>query len=244
MGSMIDFAIDGVKTNAYAAVPQGSGPFAGIVVGFHKEGIDAFTEWVVDDLARNGYAAIAPNHYHVLPPGMDLERRREFLTDAQLTADLKASAGWLVNDGKADAERLGILGHCMGGRTTWVGLTSLPGVFKCGCPFYGGGSFQALGDGPAPMEQLANITGQVMGFNGNDDKNPSPADIDETARRLAALGKQHQFHRYDGTGHAFMDWGNSKFNPASSRDAWTKALTFLKQQIGGPGATVAPEFPY
>ena len=134
MGSTIDFTIGDVKTTAYVAVPDGAGPFPGVVLGFHKEGIDAFTKWAIDDLARNGYAAIAPNHYHILPSLDDIERRKEFLDDKQLTADLKASADWLVRDGKADAGRIGMMGHCMGGRTTWVGLVSLPGVFKCGCP--------------------------------------------------------------------------------------------------------------
>lgn len=244
MGSTIDFRIGDIKTTAYAAVPDGPGPFPGVVVGFHKEGLDRFTEWVCDDLANNGYAAISPNHYHVLPPGMDIERRREFLTDKQLTADLKASADWLVQHGKCDASRLALLGHCMGGRTTWLGLVTLPGVFKCGCPFYGGSAFQALGGGVAPMDQLANVACPIMGFFGNDDKNPSPADMDEASRRLTALGKEHTFHRYDGTGHGFMGGNPKSFREKSARDSWTRALKFLKQNIGGHAPEVAEIFPF
>ncbi|MFM1813978.1 MAG: hypothetical protein RLZ98_673 [Pseudomonadota bacterium] len=241
MGRTIDFAIGDVKTTAYVASPEGAGPFPGVVVAFHKEGIDAFTEWVVDDLARNGYAAIAPNHYHVLPSMEYIEKRRDYLTDKQLSADVKAAADWLVSDGNTEPGRRAILGHCMGGRTTWLGLVSLPGVFKCGCPFYGGGSFQALGEGPAPVDQLENIAGPVMGFFGNNDKNPSPADADEISRRLTAFGKRHVFHRYDDTPHAFMDWANKSFNAASSKDAWPKALQFLSEQIGGgAGKSVFP----
>ena len=133
MGSTIDFIIPDVNdstdiiTNAYVNVPEGPGPFPGVVVAFHKDGIDDFTKWVVDDLAGNGYAAIAPNHYHALPPGMDIERRREFLADEQMALDLKSAADWLEGQKKVDGDRLALLGHCMGGRTTWwTGSTRLP----------------------------------------------------------------------------------------------------------------------
>ncbi len=64
MGTTIDFSIGDIQTTAYAAVPDGAGPFPGVVVAFHRDGIDPFTHWIVDDLAANGYAAIAPNSYH------------------------------------------------------------------------------------------------------------------------------------------------------------------------------------
>ena len=63
MGTTIDFAIGDIQTTAYVSVPDGPGPFSGVVVTFNKDGPGPFTEWVVDDLAKNGYAAIAPNPY-------------------------------------------------------------------------------------------------------------------------------------------------------------------------------------
>ena len=241
MGSMIDFTIGNIQTTAYTSLPEGQGAFPGVVVAFHKDGIDPFTKWLVDDLARNGYAAIAPNHYHILPSLDYIDRRKEYLDDDQLTADIQASVDWLVRDGNADRDRLALIGHCMGGRTTWAGLVGLPNVFKCGCPYYSGGSFLQQGQLPAPMDRLENITCPVMGFFGNDDKNPSPADVEEFSRRLTALNKEHEFHRYDGAGHAFMDWTGKSFNERASRDAWAKTLNFLSQHIGGnTGATVFP----
>ena len=243
MGQTIDFAIGDIQTDAYVSVPDGAGPFPGVVVAFHKDGIDDFTRWVADDLARNGYAAIAPNSYHAMPPGKTVEDRKEFLDDAQMTRDLKAAADWLAAEGKAGKDRLAILGHCMGGRTTWVGLVSLPGVFKCGCPFYSGNTFGRIGSPPPPAERLAAITCPVMGFFGNDDRNPSPEEVDRLDAMLTELGKEHEFFRYDGAGHAFMGASREKFREHAARDAWTRALKFMSRHIGGGAPETAAVFP-
>jgi carboxymethylenebutenolidase len=60
---------------------------------------------------------------------------------------------------------------------------------------------------------------------------------------LTELGKDHVFHRYDGTGHAFMGATREKFRENSARDAWTKSYGFLSQHIGGNAPAVAAVFP-
>jgi carboxymethylenebutenolidase len=231
MADTIELTIGDITTTAYVAVPTGGGKHPGVVVAFHREGLDHFTAWVCDDLAANGYAAISPNHFHVMPPGVDLERRREFITDEQMGADLEAAANWLTTEGGADANRLALLGHCMGGRTTWMGLTSQPNRWKCGCIWYGGGSFNQLGNLPAPADRLEKINCPIAGFFGNDDQNPSPDDVNELSARLTKFGKEHEFHRYDDTGHAFMSFERPSYREESSKDSWAKALTFIGKHI-------------
>ncbi|MBT3534231.1 MAG: dienelactone hydrolase family protein [Rhodospirillaceae bacterium] len=243
MGQTIDFAIGDIQTTAYVAVPEGAGPHPGVVVTFHRDGIDDFTHWLVDDLARNGYGAIAPDHYHAMPPGKTVDDRKEFLDDAQMALDLKAAADWLGAQANIDGDRLALVGHCMGGRTTWVGLVSLPGVFKCGCPFYSGNAFGRIGTPPPPMERLAAIDCPVMGFFGNDDRNPPPEDVDRIDKMMAELGKEHEFFRYDDTGHAFMGADPEKFREHSARDAWTRAVKFIAGHTGGTAPDVGAVFP-
>ena len=232
MADTIDLTIGEVTTTAFVAVPMGAGPFPGVVVAFHKDGLDDFTEWVVDDLAANGYAAIAPNHYHVLPPGVSIERRTEFITDEQLSRDLGSAADLLAARDTVDGDRLAVIGHCMGGRTTWVGLVAHPGRWRCGCVWYGGNAFKALGDGPAPADRLGDIACPVAGHFGNDDGNPSPADVDRLDAMLNELDKDHEFHRYDGAGHAFMSFGSERYREDQAKDSWSRALDFLGRHLG------------
>ncbi|MEE8539534.1 MAG: hypothetical protein V3S54_06945 [Woeseiaceae bacterium] len=76
-----------VTTAALIGVPAGVGPFPGVVATFHRGGLDGFTGWLVDELAANGYGAIAPDHYHALPEGVDAAQRRDYLTDEQMALD-------------------------------------------------------------------------------------------------------------------------------------------------------------
>ncbi|MCZ6849399.1 MAG: dienelactone hydrolase family protein [Alphaproteobacteria bacterium] len=232
MAERIELTIGEVTTAALISVPAGAGPFPGVVAAFHRGGLDGFTGWLVDELAANGYGAIAPDHYHALPEGVDVEARRDYLTDEQMALDLEAAADRLIAEENIDADRLALIGHCMGGRTTWVGLATTPGRWRCGCVWYGGNAFRRMGKVPAPADRLGDIACPVAGFFGNDDRNPSPDDVDKLDAMLTALGKAHEFHRYDGAGHAFMSGKGEKYRKAPAKDSWSKALDFLGRHLG------------
>ena len=95
MAEIISFRIGDVATKALIALPAGPAK-GGVVVSFNHNGFDASTTSIVDNLARQGFAAIAPFHYHVMPEGVDLEHRREYLRDEQFAADFQASFDWFV----------------------------------------------------------------------------------------------------------------------------------------------------
>lgn len=231
MAGDIQLEVGGGPMRALFEKPKGKGPFPGVVVCFHMGGLDKFSNWLVDDLAKQGFAAIAPDHYHWLPPGVGPDRRREFLTDQKLAMDLAVSRGYLEMQDEVDGDRLGILGHCMGGRTTLLGI-GCDKRYKAGCIWYGGSALKPLGEGPSPVDRIPNIAAKVMGFFGNDDKNPSPADVDAIDKAMTAAGIEHVFHRYDKTGHGFMNPFGDKYIEPSAKDSWARASKFLKATLG------------
>lgn len=240
MAETITLQIDGQAVDAAFAKPDGEGPFGGVVVTFHKDGIDGFTNWLVDDLARQGFVAISPDHFHWLPPGEDRENRKEHLWDTRLALDLAVARGYLECLPEMDGDRIAILGHCMGGRNTFLGA-ACDEHYKAACAWYSGGMFKGQGPdgGPSPFDRLRDIACPVMGFFGNEDKNPSPADVDKFDEALTAAGVWHEFHRYDNTGHGFMNPENPKnYVESSAKDSWTRALRFLNERIGA--GAVAP----
>ena len=231
MAETIDLAIGGVQTTALTALPAIGDSVPGVVITFHRGGLDEFTAWLVDDLAANGYAAIAPNHYHALPEGVSLDDRRDYLTDEQMALDIETSADWLAAQSRVDADRLGLIGHCMGGRTTLVGLASFPERWRCGCDWYGGRLFNTMGNVPSPADRIGDIACPVAGFFGNDDTDPSPDDVDRLDALLTGHGIQHEFHRYDNAGHAFMNFTSENHRETPAQDSWTKALDFLERHL-------------
>ena len=130
MAKTIEISVGDVLTKALLAMPDGPGPCAGVVITYHREGLDAFTEWKVDHLADAGFAAIAPDHYHVLPEGVGFMERSNYLTDEQMAADIVAAARWLSAREDIREDRLAILGPCMGGRTSLVALECNPELWR------------------------------------------------------------------------------------------------------------------
>ncbi len=235
MAMTIEFKIGDARTTALVALPAGEGPRGGVVLTFHRDGLDDFTAWHCDQIAAAGFAAIAPNHYHALPPGVSIEDRREYITDEQQGADCKAGADWLIANANVDRNRLAVLGPCMGGRTTLVALEANPELWKCGCIWYGGGVFRkaagALPD-PGDFALLQRVSAPISGFYGDLDTHPSPADVDELDARLTKLGKPHVFYRYPTADHGFLNAYGKKWHREAATQSWRLAVDFLNQHIG------------
>ena len=82
------------------------------------------------------------------------------------------------------------------------------------------------------FDRTRDIACPVIGFFGRDDTNPSPADVDRIDAELTRHGKPHEFHRYDGAGHAFLNFANAeRYRPDQAKDAWAKMLDFLDRHV-------------
>jgi carboxymethylenebutenolidase len=130
------------------------------------------------------------------------------------------------------ADRIGTVGHCLGGRTAYLGLVHNP-VFMAAVLLYHGNIFESRGQGmPAPFELTKNIRCPILGLTGKDDHNPSPEMVARLSAELDRLKIRHEFHAYDATGHAFQDFhAASQYRPASADDAWDRLLVFLRREM-------------
>lgn len=235
MAKTVELQIGAVTTTALVATPSGEGPRGGVVLTFHRDGLDDFTAWHCDEIAKAGFAAIAPNHYHALPQGVSIDDRRDYITDEQQAADCEAGARWLIANTGVPEDRLAVLGPCMGGRTTLVALEANPELWRCGCIWYGGGVFRAAaGKWPQPgdPERLRRVNAPIAGFYGNLDKNPSPADVDRLDALLNELGKPHEFHRYPTADHGFLNPFGKRHHAEAAKESWMLAVAFLRKHIG------------
>lgn len=232
MGRMETCAVDGSEMEVYVDVPAGAGPHPAMVVTFHRGGIDAFTRKFVDDLAAAGYAAAAPNFYHRRPADEDTVEAMSHVIDVDIVSDINGAVALLQGNEAVDSDAIGIVGHCFGGRNSFLGAASNP-VFRACAVFYGGNTMVARGEGrPTPFELMKNIACPVIGFFGNDDKNPSPDDVAKIDAELTSHGIAHTFHAYDGTGHAFQNFLNEAgYRPEATKDSQPKLLAFLAEHL-------------
>jgi carboxymethylenebutenolidase len=230
--------IDGSPMEMLVFVPEGSGPFPGIVVAQHLPiahmGLerDPFTIDVGERLAGAGYACVIPYIFHWWPAEADIAVKREEFRDDRVVLDMDAAYGLLADMAQVDSGRIGIIGHCWGGRVAWLAACHNPN-YKAAAVLYGGRIKVAMGPNSiAPIELTNRIPCPVIGIFGNDDENPSPADVDDLAAALSNAGVAHEFHRYDGAGHGFQDFVNEeRYRKEATADSWDKLLAFFADRL-------------
>ncbi len=231
MAGYITIRSDEGKVPVYLGAPERQAPGPAIVLLFHRSGIDEFTKSVVERLAGQGYLVAAPDVYHRCPAGTPPAERKALLRDREVVADVAATVDHLCVRRDVAANRTAVMGHCMGGRMALLSAGRLPRFRAC-IVYYGGSVNRAWGDGPTAFETLRNINCPVLGFFGNLDKHPSPADVDQIDAELTAHAIAHTFHRYVDVGHGFQNpEHDTPAERAASEDAWEKTFAFLRQTL-------------
>jgi len=133
------------------------------------------------------------------------------------------------------------MGFCSGGRHAWLCACRLGGIDAL-VDCWGG---NVIVDDPAalaparpvaPIDLTENLHGPVLGIFGNEDKNPSPDQVNRTEAVLKRLGKPYEFHRFDGVGHGFLVVSRPAYKPEQATEAWGRILAFLKTHLN----TTAP----
>jgi carboxymethylenebutenolidase len=226
--------VQGSTMEVFLFRPHDDGQFPGIVLAQHipfgHAGIenDAFTLTSARRFADHGFAVAVPFIFHWWPKDESLEKKKDESRDDWILEDISSAFNVFAAQNYVDADRIAMVGHCWGGRVAWLAACHIR-QFRALAVFYGGNIRKGLGQGStAPIDLAANIPCPVIGFFGNDDTNPSPEDVDTYSAALSAAGIKHEFHRYDGAGHAFQNFPMpERYREQASEDAWHKVLGFL-----------------
>jgi carboxymethylenebutenolidase len=226
--------VGGSEMDMYAALPDGPGPHPAVVIAFHIGGLDDFDRKMADQLAEAGFVAVVPDLFHrfsqEIMDGPRLDRLGH-LQDPDIIADMNAAVDFLTANTAIDNDRIGVTGFCMGGRIAWLMAATNP-IFKCTVPFYGGNIQGNWGSGETPYSMANDINCPMLFHFGATDGNPSLDDRDKYDAELTRLGKDFQFHTYDGAGHAFMDYTNpDRYHEAAAAAAWSRTIDFFNKHL-------------
>lgn len=228
-------AADGHQVHAYVSRPTGGASRGGIVAVHHMPGWDEFYREFTDRLARHGYTVICPDLYcrfgHGSPDDVAATARAAGgPADDQVAADLAAAREWLlaqpVSNGKT-----GILGTCSGGRHALLTASRTSG-WNAVIDLWGGG-VAASAEELTPQRPVAvidyteGLSAPLLGLFGNDDRYPTPELVDRHEAELRRLGKDYEFHRYDGASHGFFYYFTPAYRPEAAMDGWEKIFAFF-----------------
>jgi carboxymethylenebutenolidase len=235
---IVTVPVNGNPMEVFVFEPKGPGPHPALILCQHIPGghtgieNDPFTLYAGERYAENGYVVAAPFIFHWWPKSAEMELKRKEFRDDWTTLDLNASFDMLAAMPNVRADRIGMVGHCWGGRVSWLGACTNPRLKAC-ATFYGGRVRLPMGPGTPPAIDLAgNIKCPVMGFYGDQDQGPSPEDVSVYDEALTKAGVEHTFHRYAAAGHAFQNqYAPDKYHAESSEDAWKKAVAFFDAKL-------------
>jgi carboxymethylenebutenolidase len=232
---------NGDEIHAWVARPTVDQPVPGIVAVHHLPGWDEFYREFCERLARHGYSVICPDLYcrfgHGTPDDVAARVRSQGgVRDDSVVADCAAALGWLKALPSSNG-RAGIIGTCSGGRHALLAASRVPG-FDAVADLWGGGVIAAgeeLSEARpvAPIDYTAELTAPLLGVFGNDDRHPTPEQVDLHEAELKRYGKDYEFHRYDGAGHGFFYYHTPMYRPEQAMDGWEKVFSFFSRQLSG-----------
>lgn len=231
---------DGADLEAYLATPDGDRSRGGVVVIHHLPGYDRATKEMVRRFAELGYDALCPNLYSREAPGAEPSdaaaavRAAGGVPDDRLVADARVAAEHLRGLPHANG-KVGIIGHCSGGRHAVLAGCHLDldavvdcyGAFVTGTPPEG---YPLQHANLVPL--LPQLRAPLLGLFGAQDKSPSPEHVAELDEILTANGKPHQFFSYDDAGHAFFAVDRPAYRVAAANDGWERIEAFFGAQLG------------
>jgi carboxymethylenebutenolidase len=229
----------GDEIEAYLARPLAETPRGGVVVIHHMPGYDAATKEIVRRFSTLGYAAVCPNLYSREAPGASPDdaaaaaRAAGGVPDERLVGDVDGAARYLNSLEHANG-RIGVIGHCSGGRQTFLAACSLDIDAAVDCY----GAF-VVNEPPAgmpsafkPLIGMADkLSCPLLGLFGADDKFPAPDEVATLDAELTRLGKEHEFHSFEGAGHAFFAVDRPSYRPEAAVEGWRLITEFFGRHL-------------
>ncbi len=229
----------GDDIKAYLAEPLDRGPHGGVLVIHHMPGWDESTKEITRRFAAHGYLAICPSLHHREGPDASPDdaaataRAKGGVPDDRFLGDAAAAIAHLralpASNGK-----VGVIGYCSGGRQSFLAACALDVDAAVDC--YG-----AFVIAPPPENMPLRVTPAIdrakdlrcplLGLFGDEDKYPAPDEVRQLDEELTRLGKAHEFHTFEGAGHAFFSPDRPSYRVAAATEGWRLVFDFFGRHL-------------
>jgi carboxymethylenebutenolidase len=223
----------------YLAVPDGPGPWPGVVAIHEAFGVDPVMRRQADRLASAGYLTLLLDLYSDGGPARCLLGTvRALLSGAgKPFADIDAARGWL-QDRSDCTGKIGLIGFCMGGA---FALVTADRGFDAASVNYG----------PLPPHVERHLSGAcpIVASYGKKDVSTRGA-AGKIERELTKAGVPHDVKLYPNAGHSFLNDAMTgprplrpllkvtgfRPEPETAKDAWRRIEDFFATHLGEAAA--------
>jgi carboxymethylenebutenolidase len=224
-GEEITYRSGDEQVPGYVAMPQGKGPFPGLVLVHEWWGQNAWAREKADAFAAKGYATLAVDLYRgqVADDPDTAHQLSRALPNDRALRDLRAAFAYLAGRKDVDPKRIGTVGWCMGGGFALDLAEEEPRVAAV-VVYYG-----RL---PTEAKTIGKIKAPVLGSFGAEDKGIPPATVTDFGAKAERAGVKTDLEVYPGAGHAFA---SSPSGPAyraeAAKDADARTDAFLARTL-------------
>ncbi len=221
---------DGLKIVTFAVYPERKDK-APVVIVIHE--IFGLTDWVrgvADQLAKDGFIALAPDLLSGKGPGgggtdalgENATKVIRTLTPSDVVARLNAVREYALTIPAASG-KIGVVGFCWGGSQSFLYAVAQPRL-DAAVVYYG--------TAPSDLSSLASIHAPVLGLYGGDDERVNST-IAPAEAEMKKLGKPFTARIYEGAGHGFLrqQTGRDGANLRASEKAWPETIAFFRQHL-------------
>lgn len=222
----VDIPMGSVKLHTWVEYPDGDAKAPMVIVMQHGPGMDDWQRALADQLAQQGFIAIAPDLHSGLGPnggnydsfgGTDeVMRATARINQDEQQARYKAAYEWGKKLARWNGKAASI-GFCMGGGNAFRFGAEVPEV-NAVVSYYGATPGKDL---------LPKVKAPVLAFYGEDDARVTAA-AEPTAAQMKELGKSFEFHIYPHATHGFLEFQDLGGNPTATSDSWARTIAFLK----------------
>lgn len=231
MGQMISFDSGEERYEGYLATSKnGKGP--GVIVLQEWWGLVSHIKDVTDRFGAEGFTAMAPDLFRGDKAELDEPDKAGTLMMALNIDDTAESLAhavqYMVERPDVSSEKIGVVGFCMGGQLSLFTGCLTDHIGAC-VDFYG--------IHPNVRPNLDELSAPVLGFFAENDHTTPPEAVRKLDEELTKHGKEHEFHTYPGTDHAFFNNDRpAVYDAKAAGDAWQRTLAFFRKNLAEVGS--------
>lgn len=208
---------------AYVVYPERKDPAPAVVVIHEILGMSDFIRQTTEQLAREGFVAIAPDllsRRGGTPASADAARQLIAGLDGDtLTKDLDATVAYVQRLKAVHGGRVGVIGFCWGGGQSFRYATNNPSLRAF---------VVCYGQGPEALA-IARIRARGVGVYAENDARID-AGLADVAGAVRTYRKDYTYTIYPGVGHGFL---RTREKPEVADSAWRAVIRFLKGSLDG-----------
>jgi len=224
-GKQVTYKSGDENVNGMLYEPAGKGPFPAIVVIHEWWGLNDWVKEQASKFADEGYVTLAVDLYrgHVATTPDEAHELSRGVPEDRANRDLLAASAYLRSLKNVKADKVGVVGWCMGGGWALDLAINDPRLAAAAI------NYGHLATEPATLEK---IQAPILGNFGGQDRGITPEMVNQFAAEMKKLGKNVDVKIYPDAGHAFENPNNKAgYRAEDAADAWKRMTQFFAEYL-------------